>query len=367
MAIISKKGLFLQEEDGYFQKFVAKNGDEYGLRFGEPKDAEDISKIFKEIYDNEYIFPLVYDLNLLKTSLSDKNNFWFVGESLDSGNEIAGTGLIKKHRYIAHAGKAVVKKKFQGLGVTTKIGAAGIIACTKMPQFQDILRINSEVRGTKRIQKLIKNAGALPYALIPAYLNYGDKRSFKIDNNTPFPARREEAAFLYSIISKKLWRQRETKIHLLDNEDIIFFHSFVKSHTSKMKGDILILENSKKKRGYELYGVSKDYYDGIVNIYGYAQEKSLNSLLKVYHNWRIILLRIPTTPNGVHSMASALEKGFNPVGYDLGFHNSNWTLSDSVIMAYYPNGGSQVLKVECLDENKPLLNKVRDIYFSRIN
>jgi len=110
LAIISKKGLFLQEEDGYFQKFVAKNGDEYGLRFGEPKDAEDISKIFKEIYDNEYIFPLVYDLNLLKTSLSDKNNFWFVGESLDSGNEIAGTGLIKKNRYIAHAGKAVVEK-----------------------------------------------------------------------------------------------------------------------------------------------------------------------------------------------------------------------------------------------------------------
>jgi len=249
MAIISNKELIFEEESVYFQKFVAKNGNEYGLRFGNPNDAKAISMIFKEIYGNEYIFPLVYDTNLLKSALADKNNFWFVGESLEN-KEIAGTGLIKKNRYIAHAGKAVVKKKYQGLGVTTKIGAAGIISCTKMPQFKEILRIDSEVRGTKRIQKLIKNAGALPYALIPAYLNYGDKRIFKVDDNNPFPPKREEAAFLYSIIFKKLWNIREKKIHLLDNEDFIFFHDYVKSHTNKMKSDEVILEKGKKNKGY---------------------------------------------------------------------------------------------------------------------
>ncbi|MFW9824387.1 MAG: hypothetical protein ACFFE4_15695, partial [Candidatus Thorarchaeota archaeon] len=255
MAVLSQKDLIFDEERVYFQKFVSKNGDEYGLRFGTPDDAKAISMIFKEIYENDYIYPLVYDNNLLKRELADNNNFWFVGESLDN-KEIAGTGLIKKNRYIAHAGQAVVKKKYQGLGVTTKIGAAGIITCTKMPQFNDTLRLDSEVRGSKRIQKLIKDAGALPYALIPAYLNYGDKRNFKVDDNRPFPARKEEAAFLYSIIFKKMWNIREKKIHLIDNEDLIFFHDYVKSHTKKMKNDELIFLKGKKSKGYELYGVS---------------------------------------------------------------------------------------------------------------
>ncbi|MFX1456881.1 MAG: hypothetical protein ACFFDB_16015 [Promethearchaeota archaeon] len=366
MAVISQKELIFDEERAYFQKFVTKNGDEYGLRFGAPDDAKAISVIFKEIYENDYIYPLVYDTNLLKRELADKNNFWFVGESLDN-KEIAGTGLIKKNRYIAHAGQAVVKKKYQGLGVTTKIGAAGIITCTKMPQFNDTLRLDSEVRGSKRIQKLIKDAGALPYALIPAYLNYGDKRHFKVDDTNPFPASKEEAAFLYSIIFKKMWNIRENKIYLIDNEDLIFFHDYVKSHTKKMKNDELIFLKGKKDKGYELYGVSKDYYDGIVNLYSYIQEKSLNNLIETYRNWRIILWRIPATPNGVNSMALALEKGFNIVGYDIGFNNMNWTLNDSIIMAYYPNGGSQVLKMEYLDENRPLYNKMREIYFSRID
>jgi len=134
-----------------------------------------------------------------------------------------------------------------------------------------------------------------------------------------------------------------------------------------MNEDNLILERGKKRKSYELYGVSKDFYEGILNLYGLIKEKSLNNLLKTYNKWRIILWKIPTTQNGIHSMALALEKGFNIVGYDIGFHNINWTLYDSVIMAYYPNGGSQVLKVNCLDQNRPLYNKVREIYFSRIN
>ena len=367
MAVISKKELFLQEEDLYFQKFLSKNGKEFGLRFGQPKDAKNISMIFKEVYNNEYLTPLVYDLDLLRRELSDKSNFWFVGESLDD-NEIAGTGLIKKNRYIAHASKAVTRKKFQGLGVTSKIGAAGIITVTKMPQFKDCLRLNVEVRGPQvRAQKLIKNSGAIPFGLIPAYYNYGDKRAFKTENNTPFPPKREEAAFLYSLIFNGLWKKREKEIYILDNEDFIFFHDYVKFHNRKMNQDVLTLERGKKDKGYELYGVSKEYHDGIVSLYGSIKEKSLNNLIKTYNKWRIILWRIPTTQNGVHSMALALEKGFNMVGYDVGFNKMNSTLHDSVILAYYPNGGSQVFEVNYLEENKPLFNKVREIFFSRIN
>ncbi|HDZ19471.1 hypothetical protein LCGC14_0515750 [marine sediment metagenome] len=367
MAVISKKYLIPQVENFYFQKFTSKNGDEYGLRFGEPKDAKNISMIFKEIYNYEYLTPLVYDLNLLKRELSEKNNFWFVGESLENG-EIAGAGLIKKNRYIAHASRGVTRQKFQGLGVTSKIGAAGIITATKMPEFKDCLRLNIEVRGPQiRAQKLIRNSRAIPYGLVPGYYNYGDRRTFKIENNTPFPPKREEAAFLYSIIFNTLWKKREKKIHLLNNEDFIFFHDYVKSYTKKMNHDVIILEKGDKNKGYELYGISREFDDGIVSLYGSVKEKSLNNLLKTFNNWRIILWRIPTTQNGVHSMSLALEKGFNIVGYDVGFNNMNWKLYDSVILAYYPNGGSQALEVNSLEENKPLFNKVRDIYFSRIN
>ena len=367
MAVISKKELILQQESVYFQKFIAKNGDEYGLRFGNPNDAEAISMIFKEIYDYNYDNPTVYDINLLKRELSERNNFWFVGE-LIKNHEIAGAGLIEKNRYIAHACKGVTRKKYQGLGVTSKIGAAGIITVTKMPEFKDCLRLNVEVRGPQiRAQKLIRNSGAIPYGLIPGYANFGDRRHFKFENNTPFPPKDEEAYFLYSIIFNTLWKKREKKIHLLNNEDFIFFHDYVKSHTKKMNKDVLILEKGKKDKGYELYGVSKNPYEGLVNIYGSIKEKSLKQLKKTYNKWRIILWRIPTTQNGVHSMSLALEKGFNIVGYDVGFNNMNWTLYDSVILAYYPNGGSHAFEVNYLEENKPLYNKIREIFFSRVN
>jgi len=364
LAIISKKESFLQE-NLYFQKFATKNGAEYGLRFGNPNDAKKIYSIFREIYGYNYDNPIVYDINLLKRELSNKDNFWFVGELIEN-NEIAGLGLLKKNRYTAQASKAVVKKKFQGLGVSTKIGAAGIITVSKMPQFKDVLRIDSNTRGDViGAHKLLQNAGAIPYGLIPAFINFGDMRHFNSDDNIPFPPQNEEAAFLYTIIFKQLWNIRENKIHLLDNEDFIFFHDFIKGFTKKMNDDILLLEKGKKGKGYELYGVSREFYEGRVNLYGCIKEKSLDHLLKTYNNWRMILWRIPTTQNGIHSMSLALEKGFNIVGYDLGFNNMNWTFYDSVILAYYPNGGSQALKVNCVDENRPLYKKIREIFCFR--
>ena len=131
-----------------------------------------------------------------------------------------------------------------------------------------------------------------------------------------------------------------------------------------MKDDEVISVKGRKDWGHELYGVSKAYYEGILNLYGYVKEKSLTNLIKTYNNWRIILWRIPTTQNGLHSMALASEKGFKVVGYDIGFTNVNWTLYDSIILAYYPNGSSQTLDVNTLDGNKPLLNKIKEQYFN---
>ncbi len=360
--ILSKKQLLDQKKNKYFQRFVSKHGDEFGLRFGIPQDAEVISKIFKEIYQYNYAYPLIYDIDYLRRELSNKNNFWFVGELLEN-KEIAGAGLLKKERYIGHASQAVVKKKFQGQGITARIGAAGIITVTKMPQFKNVLRIDSEVRGLKiGAQKLFQNARAVPYGLIPAYINYGDKRHYNIDNGKPVPPLQEEPAILYSIIFKNLWKKRDKTVHLLDDEDILFFYNYVKKMSNNMNKDILILERYNKNKNYELYGVSKDFYEGRVNFYGYIKEKSLKHLLKTYHNWRIIIWRIPTTKNGISSMVLAIDKGFKIVGYDIGFNNINWTLFDSVIFAYYPNGNNQFIKAEFLDDTKPLAEKIRELF-----
>ncbi|MFX1571657.1 MAG: hypothetical protein ACFFB0_02830 [Promethearchaeota archaeon] len=367
MHSISKKFSEFQEDNVYIHKFLSKNGEEFGLRLANPDDAESISKIFKEIYNYEYINPYVYDSELLKQELLNKGNFWFVGDLLET-NEIGGAGLVEKNKYIARASRMVVRKKFQDVGLGVKMGAAGIVSATKLPQFKDVLRLDGETRGMKiGAQKLIRNAGAIPYGLVPAYLNYGDKRKFMNDHDTPIPALREEAAILYSIIFKTLWKKREKEVYLLDNEDFVFFYDFVRTKSKKMNKDILIFEKCKKNKGYELYGVSRDFYGGRYNMYGYIKEKSLTQLLNTHNNWRIILWRIPTTQNGIYSMSLALEKGFNIVGYDVGYSNFNWTLYDSVIMAYYPNGGSHVLNLKTLDENKPLFNKVREIFFSRVN
>jgi len=364
MRTVSKKYLLLQEDSLYFQKFIAKNGEEYGIRFGTPNDAEIMSTIFKEVYGYNYDNPMVYDINLFKQELANKNNFWFIGEVIKN-REITGGGVIEKKRYIAHAGKAVVRKKFQGLGVTAKIGAAGIISVTKMPQFKDILRLDTETRAPEiRVQKLIQKAGALPYALIPAYINFGDRRNYEIDDNTPFLPKRVEAAFLYSIIFRGLWKKREKQVFLLDNEDFIYFYNFIKRMSNKMNNDELILENGKLNRDYELYGVSKNHFEGLVNLYGYIKEKSLKNLLKTYCNWRIILWRIPTTKNGISSMSLALDKGFKIVGYDIGFNNINWTLIDSVILAYYPKYKCEDFEVDCTDTAIPIVKKIKELFLS---
>jgi len=360
MATLSKDELFYQEDDIYFQKFLSKNGEEYGLRFATPKDARNISIMFREIYNYDYIDPVVYDIDLLKKEISDPNVFWIVGDYIEK-KEPAGVALVEKERYIAHAGSLITRKKFQGLGVTTKIAAAGLITVTKMPQFKEVLRLDSNVRGSQlKIQAVAQNTGAVPYSIIPSYLNYGDKRDFEVDDNHPYPPHREETAINFSMIFRNLWKKRDKNVFLLDNEDLIFFYKYLKNKCKKMKDDTLHVEKAKTFKGYELYGVSKDYYNAIVKLYGYIKEKSINNLLKVYKNWTVILWKIPTTSNGIQSMELALKKGFKVLGYDAGFNNINWTLFDSVIFAHYPHGRPNLLDINCLDSIKPLYNRIKE-------
>jgi len=364
MAALSKEQLKLPKTDAYFQKFMFKNGQEYGLRFATPKDAKTISSMFREIYNYKYINPIVYDIELLKKDISNPNKFWVLSDLIED-KLTAGCALVEKERYIAHAGSLIVKKEFQGHGITTKMAAAGLITVTKRPQFKEILRLDIEVRGPKaKVQTAAQNAGAIPYSIIPSYINFGDKRHFEVNDNHPCPPQKEESAILYSMIFRNLWKKRDNKVFLLDNEDIIYIYDFIRSQTRKMKDDILIPKKENKNKGYELYGVSKDYYMANVKLFGYIKEKSINNLLKTFKNWRIILWKIPTTENGIASMSLALKKGFKVLGYDIGFNNINWTLFDSIILAYYPNGNWNLSDVNCIDIIKPLFNRIKQQFQS---
>ncbi|MFX1569641.1 MAG: hypothetical protein ACFFCV_14875 [Promethearchaeota archaeon] len=359
MASLSKSQLKLQKEDAYFQKIVFRDGQEYGLRLATPKDAKNVSQMFREIYNYKYINPTVYDIELLKKDISKPNKLWVLSDFLEKKLTV-GCALVEKERYIAHAGSLIVKKDFQNRGITSKMAAAGLIQVTKMPQFKDVLRLNIEVRSPKtRVQTAAQNAGAIPYSIIPAYINFGDKRNLEFTDKNPCPPQREESAILFSMIFRNLWKKRDKNVYLLDNEDLIFLYKFVRSQTKKMSDDIIILKEDKKSKGYELYGVSKDYYMANVKLYGYIREKSLKNLLNLYNNWRIVLWKIPTTENGISSMALALKKGFKIVGYDIGFNNVNWTLFDSIIFAYYPNGNWNLSDVNCIDTIKPLFNRIK--------
>jgi len=367
MAVISKKKLFLQEGDTYFQKSKLNNGKEIGLRFATPKDAANISSLFKESYNYEYPYPIVYDIKLLKNDISKLNRFWILSDLLE--NEVTvGCALVEKERYIAHAGSLIVRKNFQRQGITTKMAAAGLITVTKMPQFKDVLRLNTEVRATlTNVQTSAQNAGAIPYSIIPSHFSLEDNRHLDVNDNNPCPSQKEKSSILYSMIFRNLWKNREKNVFLLDNEDLVFIYEYIRSQARKMKDDILIPKRENKNKGYELYAVSKDYHIAIVQLFGYIKEKSITNLLKTYRNWRIILWKVPTTENGVASMSLALKKGFKVVGYDIGFANIEKTLFDSIIFAYYPNGNCNLSDINCSKAIKPLFNKVKEQFFSRIN
>ncbi len=359
MALLSKGKLDLEEKDAYFQKFLFKNGEEYGLRFATPEDAKNISTMFKESYNYDYVNPIVYDIELLKNHISNPNKFWVLSELLEN-KVTTGCALVEKERYIAHAGCLIVKKEFQGRGITTRMAAAGLIAVTKMPQFNEVLRLDIEVRAPlTKVQSAAQNAGAIPYSIIPSHSNLGDKRYIDVTDNNPCPPQHEESAVLYSMIFRNLWKKRDKNVVLLDHEDLIFFYEYIKNQAKKMKDDELILKKENKSKKYELYGVSKDYYMANLKLYGYIKEKSLNNLLKIYRNWRLIIWKIPTTENGISSMSLALKKGFKVVGYDIGFNNVNWTLFDSIILVYYPNGNWNLSDINCIDAIKPIFNRIK--------
>ena len=326
------------------------------------EDAQYISKIYKQQYSKYYVDPIVYDIEALSKKIVEKNNYWVICEKIGKKAEICGAGLIEKRYTTAFACKAVLKKKFQGKGLSTKLGSGGIIHVLRLPEFKNVVRLDSDVRGVNiKSQKLVEKSGGIGYAFIPSYNNFSNKRKFDISKGEPCVKGVEEPAILYVNILNTLWKKRQKEIHLIDNEDIYFFYSLMRNkNLRKMKNDQIIFDEGIGFRS-ESYQVFKDYYKGAVKIGGYLRKKTLMHFLQLYSSWRLIEWRIPTTHLGRYSLKLALKNNFKVVGYDVGsMLNYDGDLLDNVVLCKYPNGINfkQFKNLHLTNSNKILVDRV---------
>ena len=216
----------------YFESFTDNEGLKYGLRFGIEDDAKEISKMFIEAYGYKYLYKMVYEPSELKEKLRYPDNFWFICENLDSG-EIAGVGLMQKRKFIITIGKMIIKRKFQKKGIARELGSRGIMACLNKPQFKECYKLLTEARAEEiNVQKMMERI-AIPYAFIPEFINFGDRRMFDFSKGVPFVDGEKESALLFMIPFDRLWKCRETKIYLPNNEELLFFYNYIKYYNKK--------------------------------------------------------------------------------------------------------------------------------------
>ena len=150
----------------YFNTFEAKDGNCYGSRLAQPycSDVLFVTEIFKDIYGWNYLYPIVYDNELLNKSFQNENDLWFLAEDLDT-KEIAGIGLVERRNpFSLEMGKLCIKKKFQGIGISSILGGHIIAYLMTIPESKSLLRFDCDVRANILFsQKFIENSRAKPY------------------------------------------------------------------------------------------------------------------------------------------------------------------------------------------------------------
>jgi hypothetical protein len=350
-------------EEKYFERFFDKEGIEYGLRLGIPGDAEEISKMFIEAYEYNYIYKMVYEPSELRENLSDPNNFWLVGESIESG-EIFGAGLMQKRNVTIYIGKMVIKQKFQKKGLARELGSRGIMTCLNKSIFKDTYKLLTEVRtGEVNAQKMMDRIG-IPYAFIPEFINFGDRRHFDFTKGEPFVGGDKESAILYFIPFERLWQYREPKIFLPNRDEILYFYNFIKSYNKKtarmMKNDTIIFETSKDDVIIN-FEIKEDLSIGFISLIGLINEDRLIKLLQKYAGWRIIQWEIPLSYSSTSVVELALNKGFNILGYNIGayFDPMNQRLLDSIVLGIFPRGINKSFeKIKIVERAKPLVEQI---------
>jgi hypothetical protein len=341
----------------YIGTFQTKTNQSFGVRFVTKGDTPKISDIMQDVYGFEYIYPKVYDDNKLKDIVNEKNQMWILAESVDE-QEAVGFGVAEKRNdYSIYVGKLAIKNRFRHQGLARGLGANSFLAMLKNPEFKNVLRIDSDVRVTQYNSMLMaKTLGQFPYAFVPNFNCYGDKRKFHPEyDGKPYCEGRLEAAVLYVGPVNQFWKIRDPNIYLLGNKQILDAYQIVTNITRRMKKDELaIMDNSGKE--VENYHIDKDYYKGLVSIEGFLKDETLIEILDEFLDWNVIEWKIPTSKDGLNSQYLALQNHFIVAGYNPGSHKTNHALQDTLVMCKFPTGinKTQFSGMKLIEAAKPL-------------
>ncbi|MHA1500127.1 MAG: hypothetical protein ACTSRT_21590 [Promethearchaeota archaeon] len=350
----------------YLVKFESKDGSRYGLRLGVPSDAESFSKAFIEVFGYEYIDAKVYDVGKLAENIAQKNTFWFVGELLNNEEtEFCGGGAISiENPTTANMVKLLILPKFRGKGLLSEMGIKGVLNIFRTPQFESILRVNTETRASLRNTQLsMRNQGSKPYAFNPIYANLGNRIYLNKKEEKPYIKGETLPIIYYQRALNNFWDRRSKVVYLLNNEDILFFYEYqVKNNRYMKKNDLLITVEDPNYKIHDIE-IKQNFNFGAVNMSGYLHNIFIKMYIKKFKKWRYIDWRIPTTEEGIQSMKLAIENGFKVIGYDVGSYLArDGTLHDSVFLAYFPKriklNPNEPLDI--IKKNKPLIDKVLD-------
>ncbi len=351
--------------DEYLHSFH-KDDRLYGLRLGKPNDAQQMVDLYIDVYGWDYLYPWVYDDTQFRKKLSDENQFWIVVEPLDTKVILGGGVLEKINKYTMFAAKLVCKRKYQGQGFAGVLGTIGVRSLYQQHVFEGILRLETDIRAkTYNSQKFIERIGCIPYAYIPNYNNYADKRHFDLSKGEPFTTGKIEPVVMYYKPFDSLWEKRLNEtVYLYDQENIISAYEIVSNHNKReMKSDTVKVEKKVKTDVDHIsHKTSKDYYKGIVSIVGYMNQHEIERILKTYSNWNIIEWRVPTcSEEGPYFQKLAVDNHFHVVGYDV-CSTQFGSFSDTVIFNYFPNGVaySQFEDISLTRKSKPFAELVMD-------
>ncbi len=185
------------------------------LKFATEEDAEEITQIFKEVYDNTYPYKKMESVSEVRSMISDPNYYWIVFKiKPDITIGCIGIRLDFELKVANFFGFAFREEFRQKVDIAT-----ASLACMVAPvyKFRDrILIWYAEIRSSfSSIQYLAKTAGLLPIAFLP---------NKDIFFNHP------ESEILFAIYDKKvLFNNRSSKKPELISQAIFcYFYTFQK-------------------------------------------------------------------------------------------------------------------------------------------
>jgi hypothetical protein len=298
--------------------------------------------------------------------MDTKKNIWIIGENLNSG-QIAAVSLLELKNYIVISGKTILNPSYRGIKLSSALSYNSLTKIVELGLLDNFIKVDSSVRCTQiGAQKLSESANGIAYGFIPSHNLFGDKRYYIQDIYNPFQNGYSESAFLYFAILPHLFKVRNQKVFLYDNEILHFLYKYLKNFRRSMKivmkNDELVILTKNERIPHQRSKITLklDTLNSVVYISGVASINDMKKILSQFKKYRLIIWKIPTTFQGVNSMRNAFEMNFKVVGYDMASLdiNKNSNFHDSIMFAYYNEEIVNLNTVQTTSKNARLFDLI---------